>query len=95
MLCRSCQNQARCLPAQFAQADPALAALLNQLQDCQLQNHQFQDCQGQDNQLQDGMKAAAYPSSFLQALWVRGQRWGRQLWQSLRRWGQWGRMGSA
>lgn len=82
MLCRSCQNQARCLPAQFAQADPALAALLDQLQDCQLQNAT--------------VKMATPPRpAFLPSLWARGMRWGRQVWQSLRRWGQWGRMGSA
>lgn len=36
MLCRSCQKQPRCLPAQFAQADPAVATLLDQLQDCSI-----------------------------------------------------------
>lgn len=36
MLCRSCQNQTRCLPAQFAQADATLATMLEQLQDCGL-----------------------------------------------------------
>ncbi|MFH7245263.1 MAG: hypothetical protein ACHWZW_20690 [Spirulina sp.] len=36
MLCRSCQRQSRCLPAQFAQADATLAAMLDQLQDCGL-----------------------------------------------------------
>ncbi len=82
MLCRSCQNQARCLPAQFAQADPALATLLDQLQDCQLQNAT--------------LKIATHPQpSFLQVLWLEGRRWWRQVWQSLRRWGQGGRMGSA
>ena len=77
MLCRSCQNQSRCLPAQFAQADPALATLLDQLQDCSLKG------------------ISPRPPSRLQAFLSRGRRWGRQVWQSLRRWGQWGQMGSA
>lgn len=36
MLCRSCQKQPRCLPAQFAQVDPTVATLLDQLQDCSI-----------------------------------------------------------
>ncbi|QQE67009.1 hypothetical protein GFS31_37150 [Leptolyngbya sp. BL0902] len=74
MLCRSCQNQDRCLPAQFALADPALADLLNQLQSCQLQN--------------SAHAAVSPPPSPLGSIWVRGQRWGQQVWQSFHHWAQ-------